>query len=371
VVHGVKVPRKWPKTLEEEWKVPVGEGVASPVVVGDRVYVFSRHKDDESVVCLDLKTGKQIWRSKPYPAPYTVGIGEGTAEDRPRSTPAVAAGKVYTLGMSGVLSCLDARTGKLIWRKGFRSMPYGGQSPLVADGLCIVHVGDGKTGGLTAFDAGTGEVKWCYKAGGPSPGSPILANLVGHRQVVAFTTNGPVGVVPETGKVLWMTPWGPTPCTTPVQYKDLLLVAADKEPLRALRLEKSEKGITPREVWKAKGNPVYYSSPVLAGDLVFGLAHDRGGHFFCLDARTGKTLWQGPGRQGHASILNAGSVLLFLTNGGRLIVVKPGGKAYEPIAEYRVTDRGNDAHPVFLGDRILIKDRTALRSFRIEQDRGR
>jgi outer membrane protein assembly factor BamB len=123
---------------------------------------------------------------------------------------------------------------------------------------------------------------------------------------------------------------------------------------------------------------MYYSSPVLAGDLLFGMSDSKGGHFFCLDANTGKTLWEGPARlgltqrrEGNASILNAGSVLLFLTDGGRLLVVKPSATAYEPIAEYRVSDTNTVAHPVFLGDRILIKDQATLRSFRIDQDAGK
>jgi outer membrane protein assembly factor BamB len=93
------------------------------------------------------------------------------------------------------------------------------------------------------------------------------------------------------------------------------------------------------------------------------------GCFFCLDALSGNTLWESNGRMGgYASIVNAGRVLLFLRDRGQLIVVKPSRTAYEPIAEYRVSDRGTVAHPVFLGDRILIKDDLTLRSFRIEQD---
>src|SRR6476619_1525160 len=67
VVHGVNVPTKWPKTLTEEWQVEVGEGIASPVVVRGNVYVFSRQKEDEVVLCLDLASGKENWRSDRYP----------------------------------------------------------------------------------------------------------------------------------------------------------------------------------------------------------------------------------------------------------------------------------------------------------------
>jgi outer membrane protein assembly factor BamB len=376
VVRGVRVPRKWPRTLKEEWKVSVGPGVASPVVVGGKVYVFTREKDNELVRCLDLETGKEKWHSRPYAAPYKVGPGEGTGDDRPRSTPAVAGGRVYTLGMSGVLSCLDARTGKVLWRKEHKALPYGGASPLLADGLCIVHVGDGKTGGLTAFDARTGVVKWRSKDGSrPASGSPILVTLAGQRQVVGVSSLGLLGVSAATGKKLWEVPPGSGSNVTPVRYKDLLIFSAgdQMEPLRAIRLEKGARGITAREVWRAKGHPLYYSTPVLSGDLLFGMSVRKQGHFFCLDARTGKSLWEGPARMGlkerreaHASLLSAGSILLFLTDGGRLLVVKPSARAYEVIAKYRVADGHTAGHPVFLGDRILIKDRTTLRCLRIE-----
>src|SRR5260370_3440603 len=155
VVHGVTVPKLWPKTLKEEWKVPVGRGVASPVVVGGNIYVFAGVKDDEFVLCLDLASGNEIWRSEPNAAPYKTGGGEDpfTARNRPRSTPAVAGGRVFTLWMSRILSCLDPKPGKVVWRKSSKSPPSGGTSPFGADGLCIVQAADAKTGGRTAFVA--------------------------------------------------------------------------------------------------------------------------------------------------------------------------------------------------------------------------
>src|SRR5437762_14325198 len=97
----------------------------------------------------------------------------------------------------------------------------------------------------------------------------------------------------------------------------------------------------------------------------------KNGCFFCLDAASGTTLWESDGRQGdYASILHAGSVLLFLTERGRLSVVRPSATAYEPIAEYHVSDSDTHAHPVCLGHRILIKDASTLRFFRIATDTG-
>jgi outer membrane protein assembly factor BamB len=380
VVHGIKVPAKWPRALVEEWKVPVGEGVSSPVVVGGKVYLLTRQKADEEIVmCLDLASGKEVWRSA-YPAPYRLG-GPAHGFEGPRSTPAVADGRVFTFGISGILSCLDAGTGRVLWRKDFvkeyrQTAPGWGTSasPLVADSLCIVHVGGPDKGGLTAFDAKTGEVKWCYGGDGPAYGSPILVELAGERQVVTLTLNYFLGVSAATGKLLWKLPCREIHsenCVTPVRYKDLLIFAGRKEPPRAIRLEKGKAGITPREVWKADGPTLYMSSPVLAGEWLVGLSDREFGYLFCLDAGTGKTLWRSPGRmECSASLLNAGRVWLVFTTRGQLLVVKAGGAGYERIAEYRVGDGPAWAHPVFLGERILIRDRLTLRSLRIDQPAG-
>jgi outer membrane protein assembly factor BamB len=381
LVLGVTVPDKWPKALTEEWKVPVGEGYASPVMVGGNVYVFTRQKADEVVSCFAVATGKEIWRSEPCPAPYKGGPA-APGDTKTRATPAVAGGRIFTLGVSEILSCLDAKTGKLLWRKRSRGCPiYGASaSPLVIDGLCIAQVGKG---GLTAFDVITGDIKWCYDdvIGGPAYGSPILVDLAGERQVVTVTQNGFIGVAAATGKLLWRVPvqrWDIQQCITPVQYQDLIILAASGDPLRAIRLEKGAKCITPKEVWQAQGHTsdgYHMSSPVLAGDWLFGFSGQKLGHLFCLDAKTGRTLWQSEGRLGgnasaYASLVIAGSVWLALTSNGHLTVLKPSGTAFEPLAEYRVSDGHTDAHPVLLGDRILIKDESTLRLFRLGPDAG-
>jgi hypothetical protein len=200
-------------------------------------------------------------------------------------------------------------------------------------------------------------------------GSPILVDLAGQRQVVTFCTSNAAGVSAATGQKLWGVGAGGVgqPHTTPVLYKDLLILNDILQPLRALRLEKSDLGVSAREVWKAKNLPLACCSPVIVGDLVFGMSSRKEGCFFCLDAGSGATMWESEGRQGgHGSIVSAGGVLLFLTETGRLLVVRPSASAYEPIAEYQVSDTETYAHAVILADRILIKDAVTLRSFRIE-----
>jgi len=199
--------------------------------------------------------------------------------------------------------------------------------------------------------------------------------LVGERQLVPYSNWNPAGVSAATGRKLWgVGPGGAgMPCTTPLQYKDLIILADNMDSPRALRLERGDKGITAKEIWRSPGDlKLYYSSPVVAKDRVFGMSTRNGGCFFCLDARNGKLLWESEGRQGgYASLLSLGSAVLILKDRGLLLVLKPDAAAFQPIAEYRVSDRGTIANPVCLGDRILIKDDLTFRSFRFERDASR
>src|SRR5262245_24723565 len=113
---GFKAPATWPKELKQQWKVKVGEGVATPALVGDKLFVFSRDGDNEVVRCLNVAdNGKEIWQDK-NAQPFRSNGGD-TGYPGPRASPAVADGKVVTLGVNGVLSCLDAASGKVLWRK--------------------------------------------------------------------------------------------------------------------------------------------------------------------------------------------------------------------------------------------------------------
>ena len=375
-VSDAAIPSTWPKALKEEWKVTVGLGHSSPVVANGKIYVFARQGEEEALLCLDAVTGKEIWKSS-QPVSYQMhpaatGHGKG-----PKSTPLVSNGKVFTFGISGVLSCHDARTGKLKWRQEFskqypRTSPLFGtaMSPLVDKGLLIVHVGGHDKGALTAFDPETGAIKWSNDTDGPAYSSPIVVTLAGVRQVVTFMQKNFVGVDVATGKLLWKLPaktqYDENAVTT-VAYKDMLIFSREGQGLAAIRLEKQGSEIVPREVWNNKENMLYLNSPVLQANMLFGLSALKKGQFFAIDADTGKTLWQSPGRMGdNAAILNlGGKFLLLLTNDANLIVLPVSEKEYAPVAQYTVANSPTWAHPVVIGNRILIKDETTLRSLKI------
>jgi outer membrane protein assembly factor BamB len=368
---------EWPKALKEQWKVTVGVGHASPVVVGNKIYIFARQGEEETLLCLDAATGKEIWKSS-QPIAYKMheaAIGHGKG---PKSTPVVSNGSVFTLGISGVLSAHDARTGKLKWRHEFskqypNTSPLFGtaMSPIVDKGVLIAHVGGHDKGALTAFDAETGEVKWTNDLDGPAYASPILVTLANKRQLVTFMQKDFVGVDAATGKLLWKLPAKTQydeNTVTAIPYKDMLIFSREGQGISAIRLAKQGSEIVPQEVWNNKENTLYLSTPVLQGNTLLGFSILKKGQFFALDADTGKTIWQGPGRMGEsASILNAGgSAFLALTNEANLIVLPVNAKEYAPTMQYTVANTPTWAHPVVNGNRILIKDETTLRSLSLQ-----
>ena len=138
---GFKAPDAWPKELTQKWKITVGDGVATPALVGDRLYVFTRQDANEIIRCLDAATGNEIWSDK-----YEAKSADGFARDfpGPRASPTMSDGKLITLGVRGTLSCYDAASGKKLWRKDdLNAWPqfYTSSSPMILDGLCIAQLG--------------------------------------------------------------------------------------------------------------------------------------------------------------------------------------------------------------------------------------
>ncbi|HEV7682626.1 MAG TPA: PQQ-binding-like beta-propeller repeat protein [Pyrinomonadaceae bacterium] len=367
------LPAELPKILKEEWKVTVGVGHSSPVISKGKIYVFARQGEAETLLCLDAASGKEMWKSS-QSVSFQMHEAATAHGKGPKSTPVIYKDSVFTLGISGVLSAYDARTGKLKWRydsakQYSKTWPLYGtaMSPIVDHGLVIAHVGGPDKGALIAFDADTGTVKWTNDMDGPAYASPILVTLAGARQVVTFMQKDFVGVDPATGKLLWKLP-SKTEYDenniTAISYKDMLIFAREKQGLVAIRLAKEGGQIVPKQVWNNTENILYMSTPVMQGNTLLGFSVLKKGQFFALDAETGKTIWQGPGRMGeNAALLNAGgAAFLALTNEGNLIVLPVNAKEYAPSMQYTVANSPTWAHPVVAGKHILIKDETTLRS---------
>ena len=374
-VSGFRAPAKWPDALTMKWRHEVGEGYATPIVVGNTVYTFGRPAggDNEVVTALDANSGKQLWQVR-YPAPYTVvkaAMGHGMG---PKAAPVYGDGRIFTFGISGILTAIDAKSGKMLWQK---PAPEVGptfttsQSPLYDRGRLIVHVGGAKGGALTAFEPSTGDVKWQWTGDGPSYGSPIVADLGGTRQIVTFTLDNLVGVSAETGELLWLRPFkAPSQVNagTPVLYRDMILVSGQDAGITAIRVSRDGGKWVTQDVWE--NDAVFYrlSNSVIVGNALFGLSPQNRGQFFFLDAATGKTLWLGePRTADNAAIAKAGNLLFIFTTGGELIIADGSvTTALTPIKTYKVAEPPTWGAPSISGNRIFVKDMNSVSLWTIE-----
>ncbi|HKW99630.1 MAG TPA: PQQ-binding-like beta-propeller repeat protein [Bryobacteraceae bacterium] len=369
-------PASWPERLKLRWKISVGDGYASPIMAGDGIFVFSRQRGDEVASRIDSKSGHVLWQ-RSYRAPYKMNPAAERHGEGPKSTPVFYSSKVYTFGISGILTCWDAMTGAVRWRKDFSgqfretSPLYGtAMSPLVDQGLLIAHVGGNDDGALIAFDAENGKVKWEWKGDGPAYASPIIVDLAGTRQVITQTQNLIAGFDAASGRLLWKIPFTTQyvqNIVTPVIYRDLLIFSGLAKGIMAVRVSVNGGKWLTETVWENPGLSMYMSSPVIDGDLLFGFSHLKRGEFFALDARTGATRWTSAPRQAdNAALLVSGQNLILLKDDAEMIIAKAGGSAFEPIRSYHVADSPTWAHPLILKDGVVIKDQTTLAMWGVE-----
>jgi outer membrane protein assembly factor BamB len=373
-------PKMWPKELTKKWSATVGTGVSSPVLAGGKVYTFGRIGAEEATTCLDAVTGKEIWQDK-YAAKAIGGIASGYGG--PRSTPAVAQGKVYTLGVNGTVSCLDAASGKVVWRKETGEKPqfFTSTSPLVVDDKCVVFLS-----ALTAFDTQSGEVKWTGPKGAPY-GSPILLNVGGTKQIVTPTDKALVGINLADGKQAWQTKLPGSSYSasypTPIVSGQTVIYGGPGGKggggsTIAVKIEKKGDEFVTSELWKSAG-AYQYSTPVLKDDLLFGLSSAK--TFFCMDAKTGKVLWTDDTPRGEAGgILNAGSLIIAVTGPAaakgklnenvagdeELVAFEPNSAGYKEIAKYKLSPGSGLAYPIVSGNRVYVKGNNELTLWTIE-----
>jgi outer membrane protein assembly factor BamB len=369
---GFKAPEQWPKELTKKWETTVGSGDATPALVGDRLYVFTRQEDNEVTLCLNADSGKEVWKDK-YAAQAVTGAA--ARHPGPRSSLVVADGKVVTLGVAGVVSCLDAATGKLIWRKDpfpnvvprfFTSM-----SPIIVDGMAIAHLGGQGNGALIAYDLGSGDEKWRWAGEGPEYASPVLLAVEGTKQIVTLSEKSIVGIGTANGKLLWQLLFVPARrsynSATPIVEGQTVIYTGAGRGTKAVKIKKQDDGFVAEEVWTNPDVATQFNTPVLKDGLLFGLSDNS--KLFCIDAKTGKTAWiseSDSGSRGFGAVVDAGSCLMALPNNSELIVFKPDGKQYSEITRYKVAETETYAHPVISGNRLFVKDQQSLAMWTID-----
>jgi outer membrane protein assembly factor BamB len=353
--------------------MPVGDGHSSPVIAGGKVFLHTRvdGKDEEQFTAYDAKTGKELWKKSYKRGPFTSVFGLG-----PRATPLVAGDKVYTFGVTGILTCWQAEDGKQVWQVDTlsefkaKNLFFGAScSPLLEGDKVLVNVG-GMGASVVAFDKDTGKVVWKALDDPASYASGVAFGEGEQRQIVFLTQQGLVSLRPKDGELFWrykMVDRLNESSTTPMRFGDFLYASSVTFGSVGLKLGEAEGKPSAKEEWKNKGLTCYFSTPVAAGKehayVITGVASllSPQADLHCVEVRTGKVLWTKPkvGKY-HAALLRTGDdKLLMLDDFGKLTLIAPNPKEYEQLAQSTVCGP-TWAHPALSDGRVYFRDEKEL-----------
>ena len=370
VVRGVRIATDWDTSPPEElWRRPVGPGVGSFSVRGEQVFTQEQRGEQEVVSSYLLATGEPVWRHADPVRFWDSHAGAG-----PRGTPTVAGDRVYALGGTGLLTALDARTGRRLWGRDVAaehdvfSSGWGfAGSPLVVDDVVIVAA----IGTLAAYDTETGAPRWSVPDGGDSYSSPHLVSLDGVPQVLLLTSDGVTSVAPADGRVLWTHDWATAsrivqPALT--TGGDILVGAGGFAGMQRVSATRAagRHGVWTTEVrWTTRGLKPYFNDFVAHEGHAYGF---DGSILASVDLETGERAWKG-GRYGHGQLLLLADQDLLLVLGERgdlaLVDATPAGfseRARAPAIEGKTWN-----HPVLVDDVLLVRNAEEMAAFRLSR----
>jgi outer membrane protein assembly factor BamB len=371
IVPTAVIPKQWPKSTKRAWGIEIGEGYSSPVVANGRAFLHSRRDPEEIVTAIDLATGKVAWQQK-YAAAFAKNQYATAMAKGPNSTPLLAAGRLFTLGVTGILTAWNIADGTIAWRQDYSSSIDTSKlfcgtamSPLLEGGSLIVQVGSDVHGGrVLALDPATGKERWVWKGPGPGYASPLAVTIDGVRQIITMTNGSIVGIEAANGASLWSIPfqddWHEN-IVTPLWTGTALIVSGPRQGTHAYAIARVENKWQTKQVWKNTEVTMYTAAPVFADGVIYGMSNKRRGQFVAVRASDGSLKWSTQGRDGnHASILQHGEHLLFLTDSGVLIVARRTAEGFAEESRLEITQSPTWSVPVFLPDGILVRDATSV-----------
>ncbi len=371
IVTGPKLARDWssqpPKLV---WRQPVGGGYASFVVDGSLLVTMEQRRDKEAIVAYDFDTGLERW-VRAYPALFSEQLGG----DGPRATPTIHNGRVYALGATGILTCLELQTGAALWSLNILTQDHAGNldwgmsgSPLVLDGLVLVNPGTQKgstdSRAVTTFDAESGEPRWSGGNAKASYASPMLVTLAGIPQVLIFDAGGLAGFDPSDGTELWRTPWKSDfdiNAAQPVVLDGDRVFISSASGAAVYHIVKSDDKWSAEEMWKTTRMKCGYSCPIAYQGYVYGIDENI---LACVDLATGKRMWkERQGQFGHGQILLCGDLLIVLGEAGELAIVEATPERYRELGRIQAIEGKTWNNPTLVGNRIFVRNHLEMAAY--------
>ncbi len=379
-------PEGGPKLL---WKLEgLGRGYSTVSIAGGRLYTMgdrpnSQGRDRQYVIAYDLETREELWAAE---------VGPPHSDGGPRCTPTVSGDKVYAIGTSGDLVCLNAKNGSLVWRKNFES-DFGGkmmsvwrfsESPLV-DGEKLVCTPGGDKALLVALNKDTGETIWECDPGDLGPAgqdgagycSIVVAEIQGLRQYVTVVGRGAVAVEAQAGKLLWnynRIANGVANITCPiVQDNHVFVTTSYRTGCALVDVERAGDRWSAKEVYFFDYHHFanHHGGVVLVGDAIFGGNGQNQGAPTCLDFLTGEINWKERAlARGSAAVLYADGKLYFRYESGLVALIAADPKEFRVISSFtpEVVDGPAWPHPVICDGKLYLRAHNVLMCYDVKGD---
>ena len=358
----------WPANgLPVLWKQPVGVGHASFVVADGKAYTIEQRRGQEVVAAYDVTNGRELWTQK-WSAEFNDSTGDG-----PRATPTWDSGRIYALGATGELRCLDANSGSVLWGKNIlsdnqaKNLPWAmAASPLIVDDKVIVLPGGTSGKSVVAYNKMTGAPVWRVLNDTQAYVSPMLVELAGRRQVVVVSSSRVVGLAPESGALLWEYPWDTDNginVSQPIMVdRNRFFISSGYGKGAALvEVKGSGNSFTASKIWENNNMKNKFNSSVLYNGYVYGLDE---GILVCLDVNTGERKWK-DGRYGYGQVILAGDHLIVTSDKGDVALVKATPSAYTEVARFTALQGQTWNYPAIAAGRLLVRNSNEMAAFDI------
>lgn len=381
------------KGLVPKWKAPVGFGFSSPTIANGKLYlsdlVVEKRVVHERVLCFNARSGKQVWLTQHDASPPDWFFSSEQMRG-PGPTPIIHNGRVYAISMFTMLECLDARTGKVVWKHELTTeyqLPPSSldASPLVDGNLLIVSIGGSPGAGVVAFDLGTGREVWRALSEAATWSSPVIISAGGSRQLIVWMRQSVTSLNPTNGAVFWHEPTvsggspGFSAVSTPVIQGDRLLISGLMFQLD--QTQPAAKVLWPDTPSGTRRILSDTSTPLFKDGFVY--SPRSGGLFVCLDAATGRELWQTNTvtdlRQGACVHLTPnGSSLFLFTDQGDLVRAELTPAGYRELGRTHLIEPTSPlfekkfawSAPAFANRNIYVRNDRELRCYSLAGKSG-
>ena len=359
-------PADGPRTI---WRRALGDGFSAIVSDGGALYTLYRDGGDDVIVSLDAATGRTRWETR-LPSPFDETCSErlGAA---PRAAPLLTGNRVISVSAGGRMRSLDRQKGTLQWALDLvppgsdAAKPCGYATSPIAYKDTIITMAGGKSRAVVAIETATGRERWASQDFMNGYSSPILVDLDGRPELIAFTAGEVSGLNPDNGALEWTRPhpadFGVN-VAMPVFGADRLLFvsSAYNGGSRVLRLTRTANGVSADEIWAHRRVRIHFGNAVRIGNRIYASNGDFGAApFAAVDVTTGDMLWRDRA-VGRATLIAAGGRLLILDEEGTLTLATPGDTGLQVHAQTQIFNQRSWTAPTLVGTTLYARDRREI-----------